>query len=155
MAAFNFEAIEKLPLAKQIELLSDRVIEQDYWIGLLKTDDTVTFKIHFSTLELQIVHILLKHKARVLTKDFLYFSLYGDRPECDHPEMKIVDVFICKVRAKLTPKGIIFTTIWGRGWLIDAENHAKLEALKVLPAQVGVITAQEAQSELSNARSSL
>jgi two-component system cell cycle response regulator CtrA len=38
----------------------------------------------------------------------------------DEPEMKIIDVFICKLRKKLTLAGAdnLIGTVWGRGYMI-------------------------------------
>jgi len=43
--------------------------------------------------------------------------LYGGM---DEPEVKIIDVFICKLRKKLARAGAgkLITTIWGRGYMV-------------------------------------
>lgn len=46
----------------------------------------------------------------------------------DQPGMKIVDVFICKLRAKLRPRGLEIATLWGRGYELTAEARARLQA---------------------------
>jgi two-component system cell cycle response regulator CtrA len=61
-----------------------------------------------------------------LTKEMFLSHLYGGM---DEPEMKIIDVFICKLRKKLTSasggKNYI-ETIWGRGYVMrePSENAA-------------------------------
>ena len=53
----------------------------------------------------------------VLTKEAFLNHLYGGM---DEPEMKIIDVFICKLRKKLAlanAADLIFT-VWGRGYMI-------------------------------------
>jgi two-component system cell cycle response regulator CtrA len=48
--------------------------------------------------------------------------LYGGR---DEPELKIIDVFICKLRKKLHDVGVghLIETMWGRGYVLrDPEN---------------------------------
>lgn len=42
------------------------------------------------------------------------------------PDPKIVDVYACKIRKKLTPRGIEITTVWGRGYRLTAENRAAI-----------------------------
>ena len=56
-----------------------------------------------------------------ITKEMFLAHLYGGR---DEPEMKIIDVFICKLRRKLNEAGApgIIETIWGRGYMIAAEG---------------------------------
>jgi len=53
----------------------------------------------------------------VLTKDALLNHLYGGM---DEPEMKIIDVFVCKLRSKLALAGCndMIGTAWGRGYII-------------------------------------
>lgn len=58
--------------------------------------------------------ILLKRE--MVTKQQAMDALYGDRPEADEAEIKIVDVFVCKLRKKLKPFDIQVETIWGRGY---------------------------------------
>lgn len=58
------------------------------------------------------------------TKEFIMEFLYSDRPN-DLPEMKIVDVFICKMRAKLKPYSVKIHTVWGSGYRVDPEIRAQ------------------------------
>jgi DNA-binding response OmpR family regulator len=51
---------------------------------------------------------------RLRSQEQLLTSLYWDRPE--EPEVKIIDVFICKIRKKIDPLGLQIQTIWGRGY---------------------------------------
>lgn len=46
--------------------------------------------------------------------------MYYDR--LNPPDIKIVDVFVCKMRKKLRPYGITIDTVWGRGYLLTAES---------------------------------
>jgi DNA-binding response OmpR family regulator len=48
-----------------------------------------------------IVAALARRPGNVITKENILDLLYAGMP--DQPEMKIIDVFICKARAKLTP----------------------------------------------------
>jgi hypothetical protein len=75
-----------------------------------------------------IVAALARRPGRlVFTKENILDLLYAGMP--NQPDMKIIDVFICKARAKLTPLGIELTTIWGRGYMMDAANRLKLTEL--------------------------
>lgn len=73
----------------------------------------------------------------VLTKENILQALYSDRPN-DVPEIKIVDVFVCKIRPKLEPYGIKIDTVWGRGYLMPSESKAELR---------GMIEARKAAAE--------
>ena len=60
-------------------------------------------------------------KNAVLSKEALLSQLYGGM---DEPHVKIIDVFICKIRKKLAEAGAtdIVRTVWGRGYTIRAED---------------------------------
>jgi DNA-binding response OmpR family regulator len=51
---------------------------------------------------------------RIRTKEQLLSDLYriGD----EEPLIKIIDVFVCKLRRKLQPLGVEIETAWGRGY---------------------------------------
>jgi len=51
------------------------------------------------------------------TKQYLMTALYSDRPD-EEPEIKIVDVLVCKIRKKLRPFGVEIKTIWGQGYML-------------------------------------
>lgn len=55
-------------------------------------------------------------KVRVLSKERAFVALYGHLDE--PPQEKIIDVLICKVRAKLARHGIGVENVWGRGYRI-------------------------------------
>lgn len=59
-------------------------------------------------------------------RDQLLSALMHGRGADAEPHRKIVDVYLCKIRAKLKPFGIEITSVWGRGYMIDAANKAKI-----------------------------
>ena len=61
------------------------------------------------------------YRSNIVSKDAAMDVLYGDRPN-DAPEMKIVDIFICKMRKKVEPFGIKIDTMWGRGYRMPPET---------------------------------
>jgi two-component system cell cycle response regulator CtrA len=57
-------------------------------------------------------------KGSTLTKDMFLNHLYGGM---DEPELKIIDVFVCKLRKKLTQATggeHYIETVWGRGYVL-------------------------------------
>lgn len=68
-------------------------------------------------------------------KEALHDFIYGDRPEADWPELKIVDVFICKLRGKLRPIGIEIETVWGQGYRLVGEHRRRVRAAFGLDAE--------------------
>jgi len=67
--------------------------------------------------EYAILEMLSLRKGMTLTKEMFLTHLYGGR---DEPELKIIDVFICKLRKKLhqagAPASGCIETVWGRGY---------------------------------------
>ena len=62
-------------------------------------------------------------KRDLVTKEMAMVGLYGDRPNLD-PEIKIVDVYICKARKKLRRFGVEIETVWGRVYRLSPECKA-------------------------------
>ena len=86
--------------------------------------------VHLTGKEYQMLEILSLRKGTTLTKEMLLNQLYGGM---DEPEIKIIDVFICKLRKKLWDashgKNYI-ETVWGSGYILrePSENEAKIPA---------------------------
>jgi two-component system cell cycle response regulator CtrA len=82
-------------------------------------------RIHLTGKEYQMLELLCLRKGTTLSKEMFLNHLYGGM---DEPELKIIDVFICKLRKKLDnmrPGYWPIETIWGRGYVIrdvDAEK---------------------------------
>jgi len=72
--------------------------------------------------EYQMLELLAQRKGNTVTKDMFLNHLYGDR---DKPNRKIIDVFICKLRKKLTVAGNGYNieTVWGRGYVLRDERY--------------------------------
>lgn len=71
--------------------------------------------------EYQMFELLCLRKGNVVSKESFLDHLYGGM---DEPEMKIIDVFICKLRKKIEAAGAaenIIKTVWGRGYRVDGE----------------------------------
>ena len=69
-------------------------------------------------------------RRAVATRTALHTVLFGARPECDQPEMKLIDVQMVKVRAALKRLGIDVRTEWGSGgWAIASADKMKLRRL--------------------------
>lgn len=64
-------------------------------------------------------------RPRTLSKDQLIDALYGLLPDGDTPEIKIVDVFICKLRPKIKGMGVSIETAWGKGYRMITGRDAK------------------------------
>lgn len=75
-------------------------------------------RVPLTTKEYQILELLSLRKGMALTKEMFLSHLYGG---VDEPEMKIIDVFICKLRQKLSKLNdgqTYIETVWGRGYTL-------------------------------------
>ena len=74
--------------------------------------------------EYQMLELLCLRSGRVVSKETFLDHLYGG---IDEPEMKIIDVFICKLRKKISREiqdAALIETVWGRGYQVNAEAVA-------------------------------
>jgi two-component system, cell cycle response regulator CtrA len=73
--------------------------------------------LHLTAKEYGILELLSLRKGTTLTKEMFLNHLYGGM---DEPELKIIDVFVCKLRKKLAQAGVdgMIGTVWGRGYMI-------------------------------------
>ena len=74
--------------------------------------------VHLTGKEYGILELLSLRKGTTLTKEMFLNHLYGGM---DEPELKIIDVFVCKLRKKLaqaTGDKHYIETVWGRGYVL-------------------------------------
>ena len=83
-----------------------------------KTVEVDGVSVHLTGKEYQMLELLSLRKGTTLTKEMFLNHLYGGM---DEPELKIIDVFICKLRKKLsvaTGGDNHIETVWGRGYVL-------------------------------------
>ena len=68
-------------------------------------------------------------RGEQMSKEQILAVAYSDRLDQDLPELKIVDVWVCKIRKKLKPLGIDVETIWGEGHAVSADSRRRLTDL--------------------------
>jgi two-component system cell cycle response regulator CtrA len=93
-----------------------------------KTVEVNSARVHLTGKEYQMLELLSLRKGTPLTKEMFLNHLYGGM---DEPEVKIIDVFICKLRKKLAnaSNGKNFVeTLWGRGRVLrdPLEEEARI-----------------------------
>jgi len=84
--------------------------------------------IHLTGKEYGILELLSLRKGTTLTKEMFLNHLYNGM---DEPELKIIDVFICKLRKKLssaTQGDNYIETVWGRGYVLRDPSEAESDA---------------------------
>jgi two-component system, cell cycle response regulator CtrA len=88
-----------------------------------KTVEVDGSRVHLTGKEYQMLELLSLRKSTTLTKEMFLNHLYGGM---DEPELKIIDVFICKLRKKLSMAcdgENYIETVWGRGYVLrDPED---------------------------------
>ena len=95
-----------------------------------KTVEVDGARVHLTGKEYQMLELLSLRKGTTLTKEMFLNHLYGGM---DEPELKIIDVFICKLRKKLASASDgrnYIETVWGRGYVLrePSETHERLTA---------------------------
>jgi two-component system, cell cycle response regulator CtrA len=108
-----------------------------------KTVEVNGVRVHLTGKEYQILELLALRKGTTLTKEVFLNHLYGGM---DEPELKIIDVFICKLRKKLAnaSNGKNYVeTVWGRGYVLREPSAVE----RTIPAQepIGVRANAEPQ----------
>ena len=97
-----------------------------------KTVEVNNQTVHLTGKEYQMLELLSLRKGTTLTKEMFLNHLYGGM---DEPELKIIDVFICKLRKKLSEANSgenYIETVWGRGYVLrDPEPAASSKKLAV------------------------
>ena len=87
-----------------------------------KTVEVNNNRVHLTGKEYQMLELLSLRKGTTLTKEMFLNHLYGGM---DEPELKIIDVFICKLRKKLAHAcsgDNYIETVWGRGYVLRDPN---------------------------------
>lgn len=98
-----------------------------------KTVEVDEKTVHLTGKEYQMLELLSLRKGTTLTKEMFLNHLYGGM---DEPELKIIDVFICKLRKKLDKATGGFNyidTVWGRGYVMrdPQPSHSETEPLAI------------------------
>ncbi|MBN8511692.1 MAG: response regulator transcription factor [Rickettsiales bacterium] len=95
-----------------------------------RTVDVDGQQVHLTNKEYAILELLAMRKGTVLTKEMFLNHLYSSM---DEPEIKIIDVFVCKLRKKLAKAsgGMNYIeTVWGRGYMLkDYEDSNSMSSM--------------------------
>ncbi|MEW5684042.1 MAG: response regulator transcription factor [Pseudomonadota bacterium] len=84
--------------------------------------------IHLTPSEYKMLELLSLRKNTVLTKEACLNHLYNGLQE---PEIKIIDVFICKLRKKIAAAGgdNLIETVWGGGYMMRDKSSGSPERI--------------------------
>jgi two-component system cell cycle response regulator CtrA len=92
-----------------------------------KTADVDGARVHLTGKEYGILELLALRQGSTITKEMFLNHLYGG---FDEPELKIIDVFICKLRKKLALAcggENYIETVWARGYMLRAPGEEALD----------------------------
>jgi two-component system cell cycle response regulator CtrA len=106
---------------ESIVQIGDLVVNLD-----AKTVEINHVRVHLTGKEYEMLELLSLRKAMTVSKEMFLTQLYGGM---DEPEIKIIDVFICKLRKKLANASNgkdYIETIWGRGYLLREPHEDKV-----------------------------
>lgn len=90
-----------------------------------KTVEVDGKRVHLTGKEYSMIELFSLRKGTTLTKEMFLNHLYGG---IDEPELKIIDVFICKLRKKISQaaEGTNYIeTVWGRGYILRDPEGAE------------------------------
>jgi two-component system cell cycle response regulator CtrA len=109
--------------AESVVQIGDLVVNLD-----AKTVEINHVRVHLTVKEYQMLEFLGQRKAMTVSKEMFLNHLYGGM---DEPTIKIIDVFICKLRKKLAEASNgkdYIETVWGRGYVLREPHKGKVFA---------------------------
>jgi two-component system cell cycle response regulator CtrA len=107
--------------AQSLIAIGDLVVNLD-----AKNVEVLGAKVPLTGKEYQILELLALRKGSTLSKEVILNHLYGGM---DEPDLKIIDVFICKLRKKLCNASggrNYIATVWGRGYAMQEPTEQSL-----------------------------
>lgn len=108
----------KAVLRRVQKVFSKKIIHIDNLTLNLETHEVfVNHKpVHLTGKEYLILELLILQRGTLISKMALLNHLYNCSIE---PDIKIIDVFVCKLRKKLQDAGVedLISTIWGQGYI--------------------------------------
>lgn len=120
--------IEIVKMRDEVEELRAKVI---YLENLISPPSIprLSYKLELTVKEAEILGLLIKRGGTVVTRQMIYYAIYGD----DQRDTKIIDVFLVKIRKKLDKISIprsSLITFWGRGWVLQDPGLTMLREME-------------------------
>ena len=107
--------------AEPVLQCGDLIIKQQ-----LKRAQVAGTPVPLTTREYQLLELLALRQGSTITKEMILNQMYGGM---DEPELKIIDVYICKLRKKLAAASggrDYIETVWGRGYMLREPQLCKV-----------------------------
>ena len=119
-----------LAALEEIKDLTTEVQQLRSVVAELNASPVIPIELALTKCETSMLMALMTTGATTKSKEQLLAAAYSDRYATgDEPEIRIVDVFICKLRKKLKPFGIEVETVWGQGYHLPPESKAAIRAM--------------------------
>lgn len=109
--------------------------------SVLADENTLTvtngrFTAKFTPNGFKVAQLLIRRFPAMVTKEGIYDNVFlADNG--DGPEIKIVDVYICKIRPLLAELGLVIETIWGKGYKLVEADALDANAIKEASGRIG------------------
>jgi two-component system cell cycle response regulator CtrA len=87
--------------------------------------DVAGHRVHLTRTEYKLLELLALRQGATVSKEAILSHLYGGM---DEPELKIIDVYICKLRKKLSLASggqDYVETVWGRGYMMHEPTRVE------------------------------
>ena len=114
---------------EDIQKLSAEVVQLRALIIEMQAVPLIPVQLGLTKQEREVLGALMASPG-VRTKEQILSAAYSDRCATGYePELKIIDVFVCKLRKKLSRFGIKIETKWGDGYLLPHESREALRRM--------------------------
>ena len=110
-------------LENENEMLRERVRQLEAMVGISFESPPI-----FALTRAEAIIFGCLMKIKLATREHLMMAIYQDRQQ-DEAEIKIVDVWVCKIRRKLKPFDIQIQNQWGQGYFLSADMKVKARQL--------------------------
>lgn len=112
----------------EVQRLRDRVAELEELIGVSgNLVHRMQDHLRLTPIEAQVLGYLMRRSTA--GREAMYLAIYGGLPERSQPDIKGLDVHVCRVRAVLKDHDVNVQTLWGVGWFMDRADKAKLKQM--------------------------
>lgn len=112
----------------ELQQLRDRVTELEEIVGVAGSlPHRLQDVLHLTPIEAQVLGYLMKRGTGA--REGMFLAIYGAWPERSQPDIKILDVLVCRVRSVLKRHGVNVKTLWGVGWFMERADKEKLKQI--------------------------
>lgn len=83
---------------------------------------------HLTGKEFEVFKLLFDRRPKVMSKEIIFAALYDLSNE--EVEIKIVDVYVCKINKKIKPLGVSVLNSWGKGYWLNFEAEVPVRIVE-------------------------